>query len=120
MAQIIDAPRSNLDGTVRIFDQFYNFDVVVPADQYDIIFSYFLEVTKNRNIAKNFSTIIFRIAGLIQENPLKLLDYVTGTTTLETTALMIYYLNSVKSKTTLYGISVQPQPNQIIQRNIVE
>ena len=30
-AQIIDAPRSNLDKTVRVFDQFYNFDLVVGA-----------------------------------------------------------------------------------------
>jgi hypothetical protein len=41
MAQTVDAPRSHLDNTVRVFDQFYNFDLVVEANQYEIIYSYF-------------------------------------------------------------------------------
>jgi hypothetical protein len=32
---------------------------------------------------------------------------------------MIYYLNNIKSKTALYGISVIPQPNENVQRNII-
>ena len=55
-AQIIDAPRSNLDKTVRVFDQFYNFVLVVNTDEYEVIYSYFYDVTKNKNTAKKERT----------------------------------------------------------------
>lgn len=119
MANTIDAPRSQLDKTVRIFDQFYNFDLVVDANQYDIIYSYFYDVSSSRSIARNFTTMLFRIASITKESPMDLLGYISGTTKVETTGLMAYYLNSIKSKTVLYGISVEPSPNQTVQRNII-
>ena len=36
MAKIIDS-RSGLDQTVRIFDDFYSFDLVVNGNEYDIV-----------------------------------------------------------------------------------
>lgn len=119
MANTIDAPRSQLDNTVRVFDQFYNFDLVVDANQYEIIYSYFYEVSASKSIAKNFTTMLFRIASITKENPMNLLGYITGSNKIETTGLMAYYLNSIKSKTVLYGISVEPTPNQTVQRNII-
>ena len=44
MAQSVDEPRSQLDRTVRIFDQFYNFDLVVEADQFELVYSYFFDI----------------------------------------------------------------------------
>jgi hypothetical protein len=63
--------------------------------------------------------MLFRISNITGENPLTLLEYMQGGTKLQVTSLMAYYLNGLKSKTTLYGISVTPSPNQTIQRNIV-
>jgi hypothetical protein len=34
----------NLDLTVRVFDQFYNYEANVPAAEYDVVHSYFLSV----------------------------------------------------------------------------
>ncbi len=119
MANIVDAPRSHLDKTVRIFDQFYNFDLVVQSSEYDIVYSYFYEVSNSKSIARNFTSMLFRIANITQENVLVLLESIQGTTKLQTTALIAYYLNNIKSKTTMYGISSEPSPNQPIQRNIV-
>lgn len=119
MAQLIDSPQSQLDKTVRVFDQFYNFDLVVNAEQYEIIYSYFYDINKSVNIAKNFTTILFRIASVTDEDPMKLLSYLTGTTKIEADSILIYYLNSLKSKTTLYGINIEPIPNQPVLRNVV-
>lgn len=119
MTQLIDAPQSQLDKTVRVFDQFYNFDLVVNADEYEIIYSYFYDVTKSDNISKNFTTILFRIASVTGESSMKLLSYLTGSTRLEAENILIYFLNSLKSKTTLYGVSTEPIPNQPVQRNVV-
>ena len=50
-----------------------------------------------------------------------LCDYckVKGVDKLELTSTMAYYMNSLKSKSTLYGFSLLPTPNQSVQRNIV-
>jgi hypothetical protein len=119
MTQIIDAPRANLDKTVRVFDQFYNFDLVVNAAQYEIVYSYFYSVNKNKSIASNFTVLLFRIASVTGEDVMTLLNDITGKEKLKANATLTYYLNSIKSKTTLYGLSAIPQPNQSVQRNIV-
>lgn len=119
MARVIDAPRSQIDKTVRVFDQFYNFDLVIDGNQWDIVYSYWYERTSSKNIAENFATLIFRLSSVTGQNPLEILDYVKGSTAKETDALLAFYLNSSKSKTTLYGVGNSPQPNILIQRNIV-
>ena len=100
MAKLVDAPRSQLDNTVKLYDQFYNFDLVVEADQFELVYSYFFDITKDKNIANNFSTIMFRIANITGENVLTLLDEMKKTSSLNANALLTYYLNSLKSKTT--------------------
>lgn len=119
MAKLIDAPRSDLDKTVRVFDQFYNFDLRVDANQYDIVYSYFFKLTNSKNIAQNFTTIAFRISNITGENVLNIIQYLQGESKIKADGILIYYLNSLKSKTTLYGIGSIPQPNQQVQRNVV-
>jgi hypothetical protein len=119
MANTIDAPKSNLDKAVRVFDSYYNFDMVVGGNEYDIVLSYFMSVSNSKTIASNFTTMMFRIANITGENVLDLLSYMQGKNKIEASAIMIYYLNSLKSKTSLYGISVIPQPNTNVQRNVV-
>ena len=54
-------------------------------------------------------------------NVLDLLSYIQGTNNnLEMNQIIAYYLNGLKSKTSLYGISNTPAPNQTIARNIVQ
>ena len=119
MARTVDAPNSKLDSTVRVFDQFYNFDLRVDSNQYDIIYSFWLEKSQSKNIAENFTTLIFRLSSITGTNALDILDYVSASNATETSALLAFYLNSSKSKTTLYGVANLPQPNVLVQRNIV-
>lgn len=119
MAQIVDGPRTQLDNSVRVFDSFYNFESTIDASTYEIVKSYFMSVSENTDVADNFTAMLFRISSITGEEALTLLGYLQGTTKLETTALMAYYLNSLKSKTTLYGVSATPVPNENVQRNVV-
>ena len=118
MAKIIDA-RTSIDRTVGIFDAFYSFDLKVNGDTYDIVHGYFQSVSKNRTIADNFTVSLFRISQETKIPVLDLLGYIRGTTKMEMNRILTYYLNSFKSKTTLYGISIIPQANQPVARNIV-
>jgi hypothetical protein len=119
MANIIDGPQSSTDKTVQIFDNFYNFDLVVDGNQYEIVHSFFYNLTKSKNVTDNFTLMIFRISTLSGENPLSLVDYLQGKSKMEVNSILAYYLNSVKSKTSLYGVNSTPQPNYNTQRNIV-
>ena len=118
MANTIDAP-STVDSSQKLFDSFYNYSMVVDASRYEIVRSYFVGVTNSTSVANNFTTMIFRIANITAQDPLDLLSFVQGKSKLEASAIMIYYLNSIKSKTALYGIGVVPPPNEPVQRNIV-
>ena len=121
MGNTLDAPKSTLDKTVKIFDSYYNSDIVIDANQYEIVKSYFYDVSKSENISSNFTSMIFRISNITGDNPLDLIEYMKGNakTKIEANATMIFYLNAIKSKTALYGISVVPQPNDNVQRNVL-
>ena len=118
MATILDT-RTSMDQTVRIFDSFYSFNLVVPGNQYDIVHSYFISVCTTKNIADNFTAVLFRIAQDTGVPVLELLDQIKGTSKMQMNQIIAYYLNSFKSKTSLYGIAVIPKSSQPVSRNIV-
>lgn len=120
MAKILDT-RTQLDQTVQIFDSFYSIDMVVNGNEYDIVRGYFLEVCDTKNIADNFTAVLFRIAQETGIDALELLDQIKGVgSKLQMNKVICYYLNSFKSKTSLYGIGQIPSPNQPVARNIVQ
>lgn len=114
------ATKNSTNQTVLVFDSFYNINLVVNASEYDIVYSYFFGVCDNPNIAGNFTAILFRIAQDGGYNVVDMLGALKGTNNqLEMNATMCYYLNTFKSKASLYGISQIPNPNQAVQRNVV-
>lgn len=119
MARILDS-RSQLDQTVKIFDEFYSFNLIVNGSEYDIVSSYFNKICDTKQIAGNFAVYLFRISQETQIPVLELLDYIQGKTKLETNTVIAYYLNSFKSKTSIYGFGTVPQPNEAVARNIVQ
>jgi hypothetical protein len=51
---------------------------------------------------------------------MSLYDILKGTeSTLQLNQVMAYYLNTFKTKNSLYGIGILPKPNEAVQRNVV-
>ena len=119
MARIIDS-RSSFDQTIRIFDEFYGFNLIISPADYDIVHSYFVSVCDTKQIADNFTVYLFRIAQETGIPVLDLLNYIQGKNKMEVNTVIGYYLNSFKSKTSLYGFGTVPQANQPVARNIVQ
>ena len=119
MATILDH-RTSLDQTVRIFDSFYAFNLIINASEYDIVHAYFISVWQTANIADNFTSLFFRISQELQIPVTDLLALIKGKKKMEINQTLAYYLNSFKSKTSLYGIAIQPKSNQPVARNIVQ
>lgn len=111
---------NSIDQTVLIFDSFYNVSITVNAAEYDVIYSYFKGVSDNSRIAANFSAFLFRIAQDGGFNVLDLLEVIKGSNNkLQMNQAICYYLNTFKSKASLYGVGNIPNPNQAVQRNVV-
>lgn len=114
------------DRTVEIFDNFYNQELVVPADQWDVVNSFFLgaqnkKTESAKRTAAQFATVLFRIAQETGTDVMVFLDYMKGleNNKLKLNAEMAFYLNLLRTKTALYGVANQPAPNQSVQRNVI-
>lgn len=110
----------NLDQTVRIFDQFYDYDVNVPASEYDVVNSYFLKTMKNKQAAGNFTVSLFRVAEETGVPPLTLLQEFQGVNGVNLNVTLAYYLNQIRSLATLLGVGVPVTPNAYAARNVIQ
>lgn len=108
------------DTTVRIFDEFYNLDLAVDANQYEIVYSFFKGYTSTIATARSFTQTLFRIANETQINVLDLLQTFEKSDRLKVSLTMAYYLNSVSNQTVLFGVNNVIVPNETVQRNIVQ
>lgn len=108
-----------LDPTVRIFNNFYNFETEVNANDYDVVESYFRRVFADVLAAKNFTVTLFQIAEQTRRPVLELLAEIQGQDQLQLTASLCYYLNNLRSNTTLLGISALVTPNYYAARNVL-
>lgn len=110
----------SIDQTVRIYDQFYNYSANIPAEEYDVVLSYFRSVFKTKVAAENFTNSIFRIAELTGVNAMTLLQTFQqgGQSEPEISILMAYYLNTVRSPATYLGVQVPAQPYYYAARNV--
>jgi hypothetical protein len=120
MAKIVDMTQ-NADRTIRIFDQFYSFNSIINADEYDVVRGFFIQTCETKNIADNFTASLFRISQVTGIPALTLLDQLKGANNkLEMNKIICYFLNTLKLKTALYGVSQIPRPNQTVSRNILQ
>jgi aconitase B len=116
----INYANTNLDQTVRIFDNFYRYDVQVPAAEYDVVYSYFKSTMKNERAAGNFTVSVFQVAQETNVPPLTLLQNFQGVSGIQLNATLAYYLNQVRSRATLLGVGAPVVPNTYAARNVLQ
>jgi hypothetical protein len=107
-----------IDQTVRVFDQFYNYDENVPALEYDAVRSFFRSVFKTDEAAGNFTVAIFRVAQNSGQNVMNILNTFENQSPPEITATLCYYLNGIRSPATLLGVLTPTTPNFYTARNV--
>jgi hypothetical protein len=108
------------DITVRIYDQFYDLDLAVNADEYEVVLSFFKQYCSTLKTAESFTQTLFRIANELQENVLDLLNTFEGSDSLKVSLTMAYYLNNNSNKTVMFGVNSVLRPVNSVQRNVVE
>lgn len=115
----VNYANTNLDQTVRIYDQFYDYDVNIPAAEYDVVYSYFKKEMADAKAAGNFTVSLFRVSEETGVPALDLLSQFTGQSGINLTATLAYYLNQIRSRATLLGVSVPVVPNSYVSRNVL-
>ena len=118
MGTTVNYANPKIDGTVKVFDEFYGYNEYVPQDQYDAVYSYFLSVFGTSNAAGNFTTTVFRISAASEIPVMTLLQQIEGLGVPELTLTLAYYLNASRSNSTLLGVNYITQPNYYVARNV--
>ena len=116
----VNYANSKLDLTVRIYDEFYSYNANVPADQYDIVLSYFKKEMKNDQVAGNFTVSLFQVSESTGIPALTLLEQFRGIAGLNVSLNMAYYLNQIRNKATLLGVNNSVTPNFYAARNVIQ
>lgn len=106
------------DQTVKIFDTFYSYEANVPQLEYDAVFSYFDSMFKTKEAAGNFTVTLFRMSQESNIPVMTLLQQIQGQSQPELTLTLAYYLNTMRSPSTLLGLNVPLTPNYYIARNV--
>lgn len=117
----LNEPNPKVDRTVRLFDQFYSFDVQVPVNEFDAVNSYFISLFKTKAAAQNFTTALFRISqdtGIPVLTLLQELQAQGQGSTISVTQTLAYYLNINRSRATLLGVGQYLTPNLFVARNV--
>jgi hypothetical protein len=86
--------------------------------EYDAIYSYFRSVFDTSEAAGNFTVSVFRISESSGIPAMELLQQFQGQSQPELTLTLAYYLNSVRSDSTLLGVNQPTQPNFYVARNV--
>jgi len=108
-----------VDTSVRVFDTFNDFGIDVPANEYDAVLSYLLSVFSDRTAAENFTTAIFRVAAETDQSALTVLQQIQAPDSIQVTLNIAYFLNGLRSPSTLLGINQAVTPNAWAARNIL-
>jgi hypothetical protein len=114
----VNVPNASTDQTVQIFDRFYGYQQQVPVDAYDVVLSYFKSVFGSAEAAGNFTVSLFRVSHATNIPVMTLLQQFQGQTAPQITLTLAYYLNGIRSRSTLLGLNVTTQPNYYVSRNI--
>lgn len=115
----VNIPNPKLNTTIQVFDEFYGFQIEVDANEYDVVNSFFKSAFENNQIAQNFTVALFRVAYGTNVSVLTILDQIQGQSGLELTQTVAYFLNGIRSPTTLLGVNAPVVPNFWTARNVL-
>jgi hypothetical protein len=115
----VNGPNPQVDLTVRVFDDFYSFEQQVPSNEFDAVYSYFASVYNTDEAALSFTTTMFRISQESKIPIINLLNSIADGDTVRLTSNICYYLNGLRSPSTLLGVQAVQPPNVWAARNVL-
>lgn len=118
MATTVNVQRTN-DST-RIFDKYYNSELIVSTQEYDYVYAFFKKVMGTQEIAENFSAAVFQIAQQSDISATTFVENLKNQDSMQLSITMAYYLNYTRSNSTLLGVGQLVTPDFYAARNVVD
>ena len=91
----------------------------INSNEYDHVISFFKRVMKDEIAAEKFTQSLYQVANTTEIPVLDLLATFKGQDLLTLTASMAYYLNGIRSPSTLVGVQNVVRPNYYAARNVL-
>lgn len=102
------------------FAEQYNNSPPQPSDnEYELVVSFFEKNIKDKKVAANFATSLFQVSSTTGVPIQELLASLKGQDGMTLSATMAYYINSIRSKSTLLGVKTVAKPNYYAARNVL-
>lgn len=114
----VNVKKSTTDSSLLLFDNFYKQQIEVDAADYDLVRSYFRSIYQDADIADDFTAVLFQIAQGYNKDIHALLEELRGQDGVTVNSTLAYYLNGLRSKATLLGVTAVQQPNIYAARNV--
>ena len=89
------------------------------SGEYDVVYSFFLKTLDDPTIASVFAMYTFKISRYSRTPVLSIMDTLKNQDKITMTAIIAYYLNSLRSKHVLFGIENVVTPNYHAARNVI-
>ena len=108
------------DRSVFLIDNFYKFSLSVDSNLYDTVLSFFKQRIDNDFAAKNFALNLFRISEDNNVPVVTLIEQIKDQNQLQLSQTFAYYLNNLRSNSTLLGVGAPVLPAKYAARNVVQ
>lgn len=114
----VNDPNRRIDTGSKVQRQFKDFPVNVESNQYDRVYSFFKKRFGSDVPAESFTDQLFRVAEVNQLSIDSLLNEFKKSSDTQISALLAYYLNTIRNKSTYLGVSSRLVPPVGVARNI--
>jgi hypothetical protein len=91
----------------------------VPGDEYDYVSAFFKKIMKDETSASTFTQSIYDVSNATKIPVIDLVQSMEGQDTMQINRSMAFYLNNIRSPSTLLGVQNTIRPNYYAGRNVL-
>lgn len=89
------------------------------GNEYDYVLSFFKKIMKDTSAAESFARSLYQVSQTTQIPVTTLLETLAGQDEIKLNESMAYYLNGIRSPSTLLGVQQLVAPNYYAGRNVL-
>jgi len=104
---------------IRFVNDYTHIPVDFNSNEYEIVISFFKKAMKDPKTAENFTQSIFQVAARSGISPTSIVETMKGQTGLTLSSSLAYYLNGIRSNSTLLGVQGLGTPNFYTGRSVI-
>jgi len=102
-----------------LVNHYDNTPPVLNGNDWDVVYSFFKKAMKDEKSAEEFALAIYQIGKDTNTSPLEIISTMKGKDGLELSSILSYYMNGIRSTSTLLGVTNNQKGNFYAVRQVV-